>query len=232
MSDPCQSAAAFRSIVVIDGPAGAGKSTVAKGLAKRLGVAFMDTGAMYRALTVKAIRRRVKLDDEAALVALAGETRIELVNQPGNPLKVLLDGEDVSETIRSVEVTNTTFYVARAAGVRHIMVAWQRLMGQQQALVGEGRDLGTVVFPQAEFKFYLDADFGVRCQRRIDELRAKGQDVDEEALKKDLAERDEKDITRKVGPLKKADDAVLIDSTRMGVDEVIGTIARNIQNKK
>ncbi len=232
MSDPCQPVPAFRSIVVIDGPAGAGKSTVAKGLAKKLGVAFMDTGAMYRALTVKAIRRRVKLDDEPALAALAAETRIELVNEPGKALKVLLDGEDVSEAIRSVEVTNTTFYVARAAAVRHIMVAWQRQMGQQQALVGEGRDLGTVVFPQAEFKFYLDADFAVRCQRRIDELRAKGQAVDEAALKKDLADRDQKDFTRKVGPLKKAEDAVLIDSTRMSADQVIEALAQRIQNKK
>lgn len=231
MADPFSPVSGFSSTVVIDGPAGAGKSTVAKGLAKKLGVAFMDTGAMYRALTVKAVRHGVALDDEAALVALAGGTRIELANEPGKPLKVLLDGEDVSEAIRSVEVTNKTFYVARAAGVRHIMVAWQRQMGQKQALVGEGRDLGTVVFPQAQFKFYLDADFAVRCQRRIDELRAKGQDVDEQALKKDLAERDEKDFTRKVGPLKKAEDAVLVDSTHMSVDQVIEFLARHIQKK-
>ena len=208
-------------IVTIDGPAGAGKSTVAKALAKKLGVAFMDTGAMYRALTVKALRRKMNLEDEAALVALAKETRIDLINEPGKPSKVLLDGEDVSEAIRSVEVTNNTFYVARTPDVRHVMVEWQRIMGAKQPMVGDGRDLGTVVFPTAKFKFYLDADFDVRCQRRIDELKAKGQGVDEVALKKDLADRDQKDFSRKVGPLKKADDAIIIDSTNMTIDGVV-----------
>jgi cytidylate kinase len=208
-------------VIVIDGPAGAGKSTVAKSLAKKLGVAFMDTGAMYRALTVKAMRLKVSFEDEAGLVKLAHDTHIDLVNEPGKPLKVLLDGEDVSEAIRSVEVTNNTFYVARTPDVRHVMVEWQRKMGAKQPMVGDGRDLGTVVFPDAQFKFYLDADFKVRCQRRIDELKAKGQTVDEPALMKDLADRDQKDFTRKVGPLKKADDAIIIDSTYMTIDQVV-----------
>ncbi|MBF0486333.1 MAG: (d)CMP kinase [Candidatus Omnitrophica bacterium] len=221
-----------QTIIVIDGPAGAGKSTVAKGLAKKLGLAFMDTGAMYRALTLKALRQKINLEDEAALVLLAQGAEIDLVNEPGRPLKVFLDGEDVSEAIRSLEVTNNTFYIARTPGVRHVMVDLQRRMGEKQPLVGDGRDLGTVVFPQAAFKFYLDADFKVRCQRRIDELKAKGEGVDEEALSKDLAERDRKDFTRKVGPLKKADDAIVIDSTRMSIDEVIETLARHITAKK
>jgi cytidylate kinase len=216
-------------IVTVDGPAGAGKSTVAKLLAKKLGVAFLDTGAMYRALTVKALRRKMDLDDEAALVQLAHDTKIDLVNELGKPLKVLLDGEDVSEAIRSVDVTNNTFYVARTAGVRHVMVEWQRALGRKQPMVGDGRDLGTVVYPEAQYKFYLDADFHVRCQRRIDELKAKGQAVDEEALRKDLADRDQKDITRKVGPLKKADDGIVIDSTGMSIDEVVETMARHIR---
>ena len=219
-------------VVTVDGPAGAGKSTVAKLLAKKLGVAFLDTGAMYRALTVKALRRRMDLNDEEALVKLAHDTKIDLVNEPGKPLKVLLDGEDVSEAIRSVDVTNNTFYVARTPGVRHVMVEWQRELGRKQPMVGDGRDLGTVVYPNARYKFYLDADVNVRCQRRIDELKAKGETVDEEALRKDLADRDQKDLTRKVGPLKKADDAIVIDSTGMTVDEVVEAMARHIQNKK
>ncbi|MEI6438079.1 MAG: (d)CMP kinase [Candidatus Omnitrophota bacterium] len=218
-------------VITIDGPAGAGKSTVAKLLAKKLGYAFMDTGAMYRALTVKALRLAVKLEDPDALVALAKQTHIDLLNEPGKPLKVLLDGKDVSEAIRSTEVTNNTFYIARTPGVRHVMVEWQQKMGLRQSMVGDGRDLGTVVFPTAEFKFFLDADFKVRCRRRIDEMRAKGQPVDEEALAKDLAERDHQDISRKVGPLKQAQDAILVDSTKMSIDEAVDFMYRRIVQK-
>ncbi|MBF0569384.1 MAG: (d)CMP kinase [Candidatus Omnitrophica bacterium] len=220
------------TVITVDGPAGAGKSTVAKMLAKKLGFAFMDTGAMYRALTLKAMRHQVKLDDENALVALAHKTHIDLVNVPGKPLQVLLDGEDVSEAIRSLDVTNNTFYIARAPGVRGVMVEWQRQLGARRPMVGDGRDLGTVVFPKADFKFYLDADFKVRCQRRIDELKAKGQAVDEAALEKDLAERDHADLTRKVGPLKKADDAIIIDSTNMTIDQVVEFLVEHVQRAR
>ena len=218
-------------VITIDGPAGAGKSTIAKLLAKRLGFAFMDTGAMYRALTVKAMRCQVRLEDADALVSLAKNTHIDLLNEPGKPLKVLLDGEDVSEAIRSVDVTNNTFYIARTPGVRHVMVEWQQKMGLRQSMVGDGRDLGTVVFPKAEYKFFLDADFKVRCRRRIDEMRAKGQDVDEEALAKDLAERDHQDTSRKVGPLKQADDAIRVDSTNMSIDEAVDFMFLRIHQK-
>jgi len=219
-------------VVTIDGPAGAGKSTVAKRLAKQLGLAFMDTGAMYRALTVKALRQKLNLEDEPALIKLAHETHIDLVNEPGKSLQVLLDGEDVSEAIRTLEVTNSTFYIARIPGVREVMVHWQRLMGERRSMVGDGRDLGTVVFPGATHKFYLDADARVRCQRRADELRAKGQAVDEAALLKDIQERDQHDLTRKVGPLKKADDAIYVDSTNMSIEEVVDCMARHILNKQ
>lgn len=218
-------------VITIDGPAGAGKSTVAKLLARKLGFAFMDTGAMYRALTVKAMRCLVKLEDPEALVVLARQTHIDLLNEPGQPLKVLLDGEDVSEAIRATDVTNNTFYIARTPGVRHVMVEWQQKMGKRQSMVGDGRDLGTVVFPTAEFKFFLDADFKVRCRRRIDELKAKGQTVDEEALMRDLAERDHQDTSRKVGPLKQAEDAVLVDSTGMSIEEVVDFLVSKIKAK-
>jgi cytidylate kinase len=218
-------------VVVIDGPAGAGKSTVAKGLAKRLGVAFMDTGAMYRAITVKALREKVDLESETALVALAERSRIDLVNRPGKDLQVLLDGVDVAVDIRTLEVTNKTFYVARAPGVRRVMADLQRAMGERQSLVGDGRDLGTVVFPSATCKFYLDADFKVRCRRRIDEIRARGEEVDEEALAKDLAERDRNDLTRKVAPLRQAQDAILVDSTGMTVCEVVDLLERHVRER-
>jgi len=215
-------------IITIDGPAGAGKSTIAKAVARKLGISYLDTGAMYRALTLKAIREAIVLDDAAQLVSLARRTKIQLKDGPGGA-RVLLDGEDVSEAIRAAEVTNKTFYIAREPKVRTIMVEWQRLIGREADIVVEGRDIGTVVFPQAVCKFYLDADFGERAQRRIKELKEKGQDVDEAQLTGQLKERDERDFTRAVGPLKKADDAISIDSTKLSVDQVVDTILEHVR---
>lgn len=211
-------------VITIDGPAGAGKSTVAKALAQRLGFSYLDTGAMYRAMTLKALRAKINLEDVSALVALARKTSIALVTDDRQGLKVLLDGEDVAEEIRSLEVTNNTFYIARAPEIREIMVRWQREIGEKQNIVTEGRDVGTVVFPQAARKFYLDADFEERAHRRIRELKDKGKTFSEEDLKKELHDRDQKDFTRRVGPLKKAEDAVVIDSTHMTADEVVEKI--------
>ncbi len=211
-------------VITIDGPAGAGKSTVAKALARRLGFSYLDTGAMYRAMTLKALRAKINLEDVAALVALARKTSIALVSDVRQGLKVLLDGEDVAEEIRSLEVTNNTFYIARAPEIREIMVRWQREIGEKQNIVTEGRDVGTVVFPQAARKFYLDADFEERAHRRIRELNDKGKTFSEEDLKKELHDRDQKDFTRRVGPLKKAEDAIVIDSTNMTVGEVVEKI--------
>lgn len=218
-------------VVTIDGPAGAGKSTVARLLAQKLGVAFLDTGAMYRALTLKALRLGTDLEDAAALESLARATVIDVLFEPGGFLRVLLDSQDVSVDIRSQEVTNKTFYIARTPGVREVLVDWQKRMGRKASLVGDGRDLGTVVFPDAAFKFFLDADFKVRCRRRADELRLKGLPVDEAGLEKDLMERDQHDLTRKVGPLKKAEDALYIDSTGMSIDEVVNFIAARIDRQ-
>ncbi|MCR4336312.1 MAG: (d)CMP kinase [Candidatus Omnitrophica bacterium] len=219
-------------IITIDGPAGAGKSTIAKALARRLGISYLDTGAMYRALTFKALRHQINLEDEAALVDLAHQTTIDLQQDQEARLKVLLDGEDVSEEIRSLEVTNNTFYIARAPGVREIMVAWQREIGEHHAIVAEGRDVGTVVFPKATCKFYLDADFEERSRRRIQELKDKGKMVDETQLKEELQTRDHKDFTRQVGPLKKAEDAVVIDSTGLSIEDVAGKMMEYIQARK
>ena len=215
-------------IITLDGPAGAGKSTVAKGLAKRLGITYLDTGAMYRALTLKALRLKIDLTNEDALAELARQTKINFKEMPDG-LHVMLDGEDVAEAIRSIEVTNNTFYIARAGKVRELMVGWQKAIGQDMSLVSDGRDQGTVVFPHARYKFYVDADVEERLQRRLRELRQAGKDVDEAQLRIDMMDRDQKDFTRAVGPLKKADDATVIDSTGLTVDGTVEVILKYIK---
>ena len=159
-------------VITLDGPAGAGKSTVAKSLSRRLGIAYLDTGAMYRALTLKALRLKIDLSDEEVLTNLARNTKISFKEMPDGSLNITLDGEDVSAAIRSAEVTNNTFYAARTAGVRTLMVAWQRAIGTSRSIVSDGRDQGTVVFTDARYKFYLDADVEERVQRRYKELIA------------------------------------------------------------
>ena len=183
---------------------------------------------MYRALTLKALEQKIDLKDESALVKLAQQTQIDLQSDDHQSLKVLLDGRDVTTEIRSWEVTNNTFYIARTAGVREIMVGWQRKIGEKRNVIVEGRDVGTVVFPKATRKFYLDADFKERVKRRARELKEQGKEFDEAALKFDLKERDQKDLTRKVGPLKKAKDAVFIDSTHLSVEESVEVLHKLI----
>ncbi len=217
-------------IIAIDGPAGAGKSTIAKEVAKRLGYMYLDTGAMYRSLTLKALRQHIDLNDEEKLAALARATTIDLKIGQDHTLKVLLDGNDVTEEIRTAEVTNSTFYIARLGKVREVMVERQRAIGQTANIVAEGRDIGTVVFPNAFKKFYLDADFEERTKRRFLEMKNKGVEVVSHDVQKDLEERDTKDFTRKVGPLKKADDAIVIDSTHMPIPEVVQTVINNVQS--
>ena len=216
-------------VITIDGPAGAGKSTVAKGLAHRLGYFYLDTGAMYRALTLKALRVKCNLENEDQLATLARQTVIDLKSTKAG-LKIFIDGEDVSESIRTLEVTNNTFYIARAPQVRAVMVEWQREYGTRQNIVVEGRDVGTVVFPQARIKFYLDADFQERARRRIQELKDQGKKFDDAKLTEELQERDHKDISRKVGPLRKAKGAIVIDSTSLSADEVIDKMLSHVND--
>lgn len=210
-------------VIAIDGPAGSGKSTVSKIIAKRLGIMYMDTGAMYRALTLKAMRQALDLGDEKTLTGLAHSTNINLSEVLGK-LKVLLDGEDVTALIRTPELTNNVKYIARVPGVRKEMVRLQRAIGEKSGAVLEGRDIGTVVFPDADFKFYLDASLEERTRRRHKELIESGQKVRIEDIKKDVFVRDESDIKRDVGALKKADDAVFVDTTNLSIDGVVDKI--------
>ena len=213
-------------VITLDGPAGAGKSTVAKSLAHRLGISYLDTGAMYRALTLKALRLKMDLTDEEALTILARNTKISFKEMPDSSLNVTLDGEDVSVAIRAPEVTNNTHFIAKTAGVRTLMVAWQRAIGMSRSIVTDGRDQGTVVFTDAKYKFYIDADVEERVQRRYRELIAAGKTVELEQLRIDMKERDHKDFTRVVGPLKKAHDAITIDSTGLTVEGTVDKIMK------
>ena len=207
-------------IVAIDGPAGSGKSTVAKRVAAELKLLYLDTGAMYRALTLKAMRSRIDLEDVEALSKLAVSTKID-IEDAASSIKVYLDGEDVAHLIRTPELTGNVRYIARIPEVRHEMVRLQRLIGEKRGAVLEGRDIGTVVFPNADYKFYLDADVSERARRRHKELVMSGKESDLEAIKRDVISRDDSDMNRPVGALKKASDAVFIDTTGLTIDEVV-----------
>ena len=216
--------------VAIDGPAGAGKSTVAKRLAKELGYTYMDTGAMYRAFAWKVKERAIDLENEATLTAALRETRIELREEPGG-MRVMLDGSDVTTQIRAPEMSQSASKVSALRPVRERMVELQRAMGARGGVVAEGRDIGTVVFPRAEVKIFLTAGSEERAQRRFDELRGHGKEVTLEETLEEMNERDRRDEQRALAPLRKAEDAIAIDSTRYGVDEVMAIIRREVEKK-
>jgi cytidylate kinase len=215
-------------IIAIDGPAGAGKSTIASRLARKLGYANLESGAMYRALALKAIEWDVSFDDEAALLNLAGNSRIRLEPTVGGN-RVLLDEADVSSRVRESDVTQAASRVSVHPKVREWMVARQREMGQGGGVVMEGRDIGTKVFPDADLKIFLDADPVVREQRRLDQQKIKGPSA--ESMAAELRERDRRDRTRTASPLVPAQDAVVLDSTHMSEDEVIERIENLVQQK-
>ena len=220
--------------VAIDGPAGSGKSTVSKLTADKLGFLYIDTGAMYRALTLKVMRENIAFEDEDAIVELSKDLDLKL--QPSKDekslIRVLLDGEDVSEEIRKMEVTVNVKHIACIARVRENLVKLQRqLVRQADGAVMEGRDIGTVVLSDAKYKFYVDASFEERVQRRLAELNAKGHPVTRQEVSEDLKQRDHTDKTREVGPLKKAEDAVFIDTTDLSIDEVVEEIVRHVNKK-
>jgi len=217
-------------VIAIDGPAGAGKSTIASRLANRFGYVNLESGAMYRALGLKAVETGTPLDDGERLLALAVKSSIDLKpTSKGN--RVLLDGRDVSERIRERDVTDAASRVSVHPGVREWMVSRQREMGAQGGVVMEGRDIGTVVFPNAEVKIFLDADPAIRATRRVVQHDATGDPERAQKLVADLQERDRRDSTREVAPLVAAADAVRIDSTRMTIEEVIARAEEIVEEK-
>ena len=219
---------AKRIIVAIDGPAGAGKSTLARRIADKLGFIYVDTGAMYRSVALWALRNGTALSDMHRLEQLALEAHVEFA---AGARTVLLNGEDVSEAIRAPEVSDAASKVSAIAAVRRALVAKQREMAEGASVVMEGRDIGTVVFPDATVKFFLDAHTRVRAERRLGELAAAGETVSEEAVTTGLRERDERDRTRKESPLMQAPDAVYLDTSALGIDEVEAAMLKTIRER-
>ncbi|APC08501.1 (d)CMP kinase [Neomoorella thermoacetica] len=210
--------------IAIDGPAGAGKSTVARLLAARLGYLYIDTGAMYRALTWKALGLGIDLEDSRRLVELAEGTSIRLEDRGEGGIAVYCDGEEVTRAIRRSEVSRYVSIVAGVPGVRQCLVKLQRKMAASNRVVMDGRDIGTLVLPGAPYKFFLTASLAERARRRYQELLASGQQADLETIMEEIRQRDARDSQREVAPLKPAPDAIIIDTSQMSVEDVVARI--------
>ena len=214
--------------IAIDGPAGAGKSSVAKAVAAKLGFIYVDTGALYRSIGVNALRNGLNTEDAAAVTALLPATKVELKFVDGTQ-RVFLNGEDVSEAIRMPEASMAASNVSAIPAVRTFLLDLQRDMAKNNNVIMDGRDIGTVILPDAQYKFFLTASAEVRADRRFKELAEKGIYVDYKALLEEIIQRDYNDSHRETAPLKQADDAILIDSSDMDIDEVINAIISNIK---
>jgi cytidylate kinase len=217
-------------IIAIDGPAGSGKSSTAKEVARRLGFTYIDTGAMYRSVTLEIIRRKIDICDEDQIEKIARESCIQF-QWIDNKYHILLNGEDVSDEIRSSDVASLVSPVSALAGIRKILAERQRQMAQDDNIVMEGRDIGTNVFPDADFKFYMDADIRVRAERRIKDYQAIGQKLSVAEIVRELEKRDKIDSSRSHSPLKKAEDAIIIDTTNLSFEEQVEEIVKIVQNK-
>ena len=218
-------------IVAVDGPAGSGKGTVTKRIEKELGFLNLDTGATYRCVALEVLRRGRSLDNEKEIIKVANEIDIQIKNE-GEKDIILLNGEDVSKEIRTNDVTQIVSQVSSIIPVREKMVEVQRNLAKGKNVIVEGRDIGTVVFPNADIKIYLDASEEVRAKRRYEENKQNGIDTTYEEVLENVRMRDYNDMHKKVGALKKADDAILVDSTNLSIDEVVNKIKEIIINKK
>jgi cytidylate kinase len=212
-------------VITIDGPAASGKSTIAKALAERLGFRYLDTGAMYRALALVAIRKGVDLSKADEVEKALADCRLALAND-GGALRVSVNGEDVTADIRKPEVTGKVFHIADLPAIRSVCRKAQRDFAEKGPTVAEGRDQGTVVFPAAEIKFYLDAALEERARRRLKDLEDKGISETFEKILSDIRERDKRDLTRTIAPLRKAETAIYVDSTETSIEETVETLHR------
>ena len=216
-------------VVAIDGPAGAGKSTIAKLVAEKLGYAYIDTGAMYRSVALKFLQTGKDFDE--AFISQLAQTMIIEFKPEASVNRVFVDGVEVTDAIRSAEVTANVSRVAAIGDVREAMVAQQRRMGESGGVLMDGRDIGTVVFPNAQLKIFLTASVEERALRRYKELVAKGQDVDLAQLKEDIASRDKQDSERAISPLRQAEDALLLDTSDMNIEQVTAKIMQLVEEK-
>jgi cytidylate kinase len=213
-------------IITIDGPGGVGKGTVSRILARRLGWHLLDSGALYRLVGLSALRRGIALEDEAGLAAIASNLDVNFSGNGGDDAVILLDGEDVSNALRTEHAGMAASRVAALSAVRRALLDRQRQFRRPPGLVADGRDMGTVIFPDARFKVFLQASRGERAARRYKQLKDKGMSVSLDALLKEIEERDMRDSGRQVAPMRPADDAVIIDTTHMGIEEVVDSILR------
>lgn len=217
-------------IIAIDGYSACGKSTLAKDLGKKLGYGYIDTGAMYRAVTLYFLRNEIAFDDAEAIAEALLEITIEFINVKGKN-RTILNGEDVEEEIRKMYVSNHVSPVATISAVRKSMVLQQQKMGKKKGVILDGRDIGTVVFPNAELKLFLTASPEIRTQRRYEELKAKGQDSSIEEIKANLLERDHIDSNRADSPLKQAEDAVVIDNSNLSIKEQLAMVRALVKQR-